>query len=91
MVSESYVKDIANYVSKNWDTFDTGNTIQSVLIPLVARSATDTPCPPLGLPGSISNMIQDVKDGKTHFDVGTNEFIITVISMYAQNLLNGCD
>lgn len=91
VVSESYVKDIANYVSKNWDTFDTGNTIQSVLIPLVARSATDTPCPPLGLPGSISNMIQDVKDGKTHFDVGTNEFIITVISMYAQNLLNGCD
>lgn len=91
VVSEEYVKDIAHYVSDNWDNFDTGNTIQSVLIPLVARSATDAPCPPLGLPQSVTNMIQDVKDGKTHFDPGTNELILTLISMYAQNLLSGCE
>ena len=90
IVSESYVKAIGNYVMENWDTYDTGNTIQSVLIPLAARSATDAPTSPLGLPQSIANMIKDVHEGKTHYDVGTNEFIITVISMYAQNLLNGC-
>jgi len=91
MVSEKYVEQIADYVSTNWDTFDTENTIQSVLIPLVARSATDPSIGPLGLPKSVQDKIDDVKNGKTHFDAGTNELLLTVIAMYVQNALHsGC-
>jgi endoglucanase Acf2 len=84
-VPPAYAKQIADYVQANWATFDTTNTIQSVLIPLVARSATGVGIPPLGLPAVVQNMIDDVKEGKTQFDAGTNELILTIIAMYAQN------
>lgn len=88
IVSEKYVDAIASYVLENWQTYDTTNGIQSVLIPLVARSARDNPAEPLGLPKSVQTLINDVKSGKTAFDVGTNELILSVIAMYAQNALN---
>ncbi len=87
IVSVKYAKEIADYIEKNWNNFDQTNSIQSVLIPLVARSATDKTCPPLGLPLSIQTMIDDVKNGKTQFDPGTNELILSVIAIYAQNSL----
>lgn len=88
IVSLDYVQSMADYVTANWDNFDTTNTIQSILIPLVARCATGDVCQPLGLPVSVQKMIDDVKSNKTQFDAGTNELILTVIAMYAQNQLN---
>ena len=88
IVSEKYVDAIASYVLENWQTYDTTNGIQSVLVPLVARSAIDSPAGPLGLPNSVQTLINDIKSGKAAFDVGTNELILSVIATYAQNALN---
>lgn len=88
IVSKEYVDAIGDYISKNWETFDTTNPIQSVLIPLVARSAVDDPSAPLGLPESVQEKINDVTSGKLKFDEGTNVLLLAVIAMYAENMLD---
>jgi endoglucanase Acf2 len=88
IVSKEYAKAIANFVETNWDNYDTSNSIQSALIPLVARSASGPLVGPLGLPEVVQRMIDDVKNGKTHFDAANNELILTVIAMYAQNQIS---
>jgi hypothetical protein len=87
IVSSDYVKSMADYVGTHWTQFDTTNTIQSVLIPIVARSAKGDVSQPLGLPVSVQSMLDDLKSGRIQFDSGTNELILTVIAMYAQNQL----
>ena len=87
ILSSNYAQSVSDYVSTNWNDFDKTNTIQSVLIPLVARCAKGDVCQPLGLPTFVQKMINDVKSGQIQFDPGTNELILTVIAMYAQNQL----
>ena len=70
----AYIKRLADYVISNWDNFDDKNTIQSVLIAVVAK--TD--------PATADKFIDFVKQ-KNYFDPGTNEFILRVISSYAEN------
>ncbi len=76
--SPPYAKAVADFVKKYWDQFDTTNSIQSILIPLVAFSEEPDVSSPLGLPKVVEQMILDVRNGKTQFDSGTNEFLITI-------------
>ncbi len=76
--SKEYAKAISDFVKKYWDQFDTSNSIQSILIPLVAFSEEPDAGSPLGLSPTLQQMIEDVKGGKTQFDPGTNELILTI-------------
>ncbi len=72
----AYQKQVADYIVKNWDNFDTSNNIQSVLIAAVAKV----------YPEQAAKFIQDVEN-RGKMDDGTNGFILTVIRYYAQNEL----
>lgn len=76
--SKEYAKAVADFVKTNWNQFDTANSIQSILIPLVSFSEEPNPSSPLGLSPTVEQMILDVRNGKTAFDAGTNELILTV-------------
>lgn len=79
--SRQYATAVANFVEKYWDQYDTSNSIQSILIPLVAFSEDPDPKSSLGLSATVEQMIADVRDGKTQFDAGTNELILTISCM----------
>jgi endoglucanase Acf2 len=79
--SKEYAKAVSDFVKKYWDQFDTSNSIQSILIPLVSFSEEPNPTSPLGLSPTVEQMILDVRNGKTQFDSGTNELILTISCM----------
>jgi endoglucanase Acf2 len=79
--SKEYAKAVSDFIKKYWEQFDTSNSIQSILIPLVAFSETFNPSSPLGLSPIVEQMISDVRNGKTQFDSGTNELILTICCM----------
>lgn len=91
IVTNYYGEAIAKLINSNWSNDDTSNPIQSVLVSLVAHSAQDPGIPPIGLPGSIQHKLDDLNAWRTPtfnpFDPGTNEFLLSVIGMYAQNKL----
>lgn len=66
----------ANAIIQNWSDFDTTNPIQSILIPIVAKT----------YPLTAQELITDLElRGPQTFDPGTNRFILKVISQYALN------
>lgn len=74
----TFAKRGADYVLANWADFDTGNAIQSTLIPIVSKT--------YGAAQSMT-LIDDVAS-RNFFDSGTNAFILRYTAYYADNQLH---
>jgi endoglucanase Acf2 len=74
-----FAQNGADYILANWSNFDTGNTIQSVLIPIVSKVYGAT---------QGAALIANVAAENNFFDNGTNAFILSYINYYADNQLH---
>ena len=71
----SFTQRGADYILANWSNYDLGNSIQSVLVPVVSKmygTAQGTA------------LIDDIVL-KNKFDSGTNNFILRYINFYGEN------